>query len=61
METDVVECITIRYNSGLHHIGLGKRRTGTNVTVLINDRHIRVLSFRGPVGQPKGHRHGGQS
>ena len=35
--------ITIRYNSRLHHIGLGKRRRGTKVTVLIDDRDIRVL------------------
>ncbi|ORB03405.1 hypothetical protein BST30_18075, partial [Mycobacterium mantenii] len=25
------------------HIGLGKRRTGTKVTVLIDDRDIRVV------------------
>ena len=35
--------ITIRYNSRLHHIGLSKRRNGTTVTVLINDRDIRVI------------------
>lgn len=33
----------IRYSSRLHHIGLGKRGTGTKVIVLINDRDIRVL------------------
>ena len=35
--------ITIRYNSRLHHIGLSKRLRGTTVTVLIDDRDIRVL------------------
>ena len=41
---DVAGVITIRYNSRLHHIGLGKRRTGTKVTVLIDDLDIRVLA-----------------
>jgi transposase InsO family protein len=40
---DAAGAITIRYNSRLHHIGLGKRRTGTKVTVLIDDLDIRVL------------------
>jgi transposase InsO family protein len=35
--------ITIRYNSRLHHIGLSKHLRGTKVTVLIDDRDIRVL------------------
>ena len=46
VRTDTIDAagvITIRYNSRLHHIGLGKRRTGTRVTVLIDDRDIRVL------------------
>ena len=40
---DAAGAITIRYNSRLHHIGLGKRRTGTKLTELIDDRDIRVL------------------
>jgi hypothetical protein len=40
---DAAGVITLRYSSRLHHIGLGKRRTGTKVTVLIDDRDIRVL------------------
>ena len=40
---DAAGVITIRHNSRLHHIGLSKRRRGTKVTVLINDRDIRVL------------------
>lgn len=49
VRTDVIDAagvITIRYNSRLHHIGLGKRRTGTKVTVLIDDLDIRVLDRR---------------
>jgi hypothetical protein len=40
---DAAGAVTIRYNSRLHHIGLGKRRTGTKATVLIDDLDIRVL------------------
>ncbi len=40
---DAAGVITVRYNSQLHHIGLSKRRRGTHVIVLINDRDIRVL------------------
>ena len=40
---DAAGVITIRYNSRLHHIGLSKHLRGTNVTVLIDDRDIRVL------------------
>jgi transposase InsO family protein len=40
---DAAGVITIRYNSRLHHIGLSKHRTGTKVTVLIDDLNIRVL------------------
>jgi transposase InsO family protein len=41
--------VTLRYNSRLHHIGLGVRLAGTPVSMLIDDRHIRVI-----------HRHTGQ-
>ncbi|MGO9157649.1 hypothetical protein [Mycobacterium sp.] len=40
---DTAGAITIRYNSRLHHIGLGKRRRGTKVIVLIDNLDIRVL------------------
>jgi hypothetical protein len=36
--------ITIRHNSRLHHIGLGRNLAGTKVTVLAADMHIRVLT-----------------
>ncbi len=40
---DTTGVITLRYNSRLHHIGLGRRLAGTKVTVLIDDRDIHVL------------------
>jgi transposase InsO family protein len=40
---DAAGVITIRHNSRLHHIGLSKRLRGTHVTVLIDDRDIRVI------------------
>ena len=39
--------LTLRHNSRLHHIGLGRRYAGTPVLVLVHDRHIRVLSTSG--------------
>jgi integrase-like protein len=35
--------ITLRHDSRLHHIGLGRRHAGSRVLVLVLDRHIRVL------------------
>jgi len=46
LRRDVIDpsgVITLRYNSRLHHIGLGRRHAGTRVLVLVLDRHIRVL------------------
>jgi len=39
--------ITLRHNSRLHHIGLGRRHAGTRVLVLARDLHIRVLDTDG--------------
>jgi transposase InsO family protein len=39
--------ITLRHNSRLHHIGLGRGHAGTRVLVLARDRHIRVLTTDG--------------
>ena len=39
--------VTLRHNSRLHHIGLGRRHAGTRVLVLAHDRHIRVLTEHG--------------
>lgn len=38
---------TLRHNSRLHHIGLGRRNKGTRVLVLVRDLHIRVLTTDG--------------
>jgi len=39
--------ITLRHNSRLHHIGLGRRLAGTHVLVLVHDLHVRVLNEHG--------------
>ena len=39
--------LTLRHNSRLHHLGIGRRHAGTNVLVLIHDLHIRVLDTDG--------------
>jgi transposase InsO family protein len=39
--------ITLRHNSRLHHIGLGRRHAGTRVLVLARDLDIRVLNTDG--------------
>lgn len=39
--------VTLRHNSRLHHIGLGRRHAGTKIYVLAHDRHIRVITRDG--------------
>ena len=39
--------ITLRHNSRLHHIGLGRRYGGTRVLVLVHETQVRVLSEDG--------------
>ena len=39
--------ITLRHNSKLHHIGLGRCLGGTRVLVLAHDLHVRVLNEDG--------------
>jgi transposase InsO family protein len=39
--------ITLRHNSRLHHIGIGRRHARTRVLVLVRDLHIRVLNTDG--------------
>jgi transposase InsO family protein len=39
--------VTLRHNSRLHHIGLGRRHAGQRVLVLVHDLHIRVLTEHG--------------
>lgn len=44
---DAGGAITLRHDSKLHHIGLGRRYAGTRVLVLVHDLHVRVLTERG--------------
>ena len=39
--------ITIRYESRLHHIGMGARHRGQHVVMLIADRDIRIITPEG--------------
>jgi transposase InsO family protein len=39
--------ITLRYNSRLHHIGLGRRHAGLRVLVLVADLDVRILTEDG--------------
>ncbi len=38
---------TLRHNSRLHHIGVGRRHTGTDILVLVHALDIRVLTTDG--------------
>ena len=38
---------TLRHNSRLHHIGVGRRHAGTDILVLVHDLDIRVLTTDG--------------
>ena len=48
---DARECcsgtITLRHNSRLHHICLGRLLAGTRVYVLADDRHVRIITREG--------------
>lgn len=39
--------LTVRHNSRLHHLGMGRRHAGTHVLILIHDLHIRVATTDG--------------
>jgi transposase InsO family protein len=39
--------LTLRHNSRLHHIGIGRRHAGTPVLLLVHDLHVRVLTSSG--------------
>jgi transposase InsO family protein len=40
---DKAGCVTLRANGRLHHIGVGRTHTGTDVLLLVQDLHIRVI------------------
>lgn len=44
---DAVGRVTLRHNSRLHHIGLGRRLAGTRVLLLVADLQVRVLTQDG--------------
>ncbi len=46
-KVDKTGVITLRHNSRLHHVGLGRRLTGTRVLVLVADLDVRVLTEEG--------------
>ncbi len=35
--------VTLRHNSRLHHIGVGRPHVGTKVLILAHDRNIRII------------------
>jgi transposase InsO family protein len=39
--------LTLRYNSRLHHIGLGRRHAGLRVLLLVADSDVRVITEEG--------------
>ncbi len=39
--------LTLRYNSRLHHIGIGRRHAGKPVLILTKDLHVRVTTTAG--------------
>jgi hypothetical protein len=41
---DQAGTVTLRYNSRLHHIGLGRSLAGNPVTLLVDDLRIRVIA-----------------
>jgi transposase InsO family protein len=50
LRRDVIDpsgTVTLRYNSHLHHIGLGRLLAGTRVYVLTEDLHVRVITRDG--------------
>jgi transposase InsO family protein len=36
--------VTLRYNSRLHHIGIGRAHKGEHIRLLIHDREIRIIN-----------------
>ena len=44
---DDTGCVTLRYRSKLHHIGLGRAHKGRQVLILMADRDVRVLDQDG--------------
>jgi hypothetical protein len=43
-KVDTTGAITLRHNSRLHHIGLGRRHAGTRMLVLVANPEVRVAT-----------------
>jgi transposase InsO family protein len=41
--------LTLRHNSRLHHIGIGRRHARKTVLILVKDRHVRITTTNGEV------------
>jgi len=46
-KVDITGVITLRHNSRLHHIGLGRRLVGTRVIALVDGLRVRVITEEG--------------
>jgi transposase InsO family protein len=46
-KVDITGVITIRHNSRLHHVGLGRRLSGTRVLALVDGLRVRVITEDG--------------
>jgi transposase InsO family protein len=44
---DKAGIVTLRHNSRLHHIGVGRRHAGAHVRLLVKDLHVRVITEDG--------------
>jgi transposase InsO family protein len=42
-KVDKAGTVTLRYNSQLHHIGVGRPQAGTPITLLVDDLHVRII------------------
>ncbi len=40
---DKAGTVTLRHNSRMHHIGLGRLLVGTRITLLVDDLHIKII------------------
>jgi len=43
-KVDKAGTVTLRHNSRLHHIGVGRSSAGTRITLLVDDLHIRIIN-----------------
>jgi transposase InsO family protein len=46
-KVDITGVVTLRHNSRLHHVGLGRRLTGMRVLLLVDGLDVRVISEDG--------------